>query len=491
MRACLAIVTGLLIGACGFLPEDDFTGVRAGDGVAPWTDLGPAPACLGNQFLGPPTSTPGGFCFDRNRVEAPCLDDGDCGSREACTCGRCTVPYCTAASDCAGGRTCTFSENRCDVVCADTTDCAPGEECFNGTCRGRCDRDDECQTGEVCNSRNYCVTVDCADDAGCMSDERCHVQRVPRLVTEPFAVASETSPRVVLYVEVGEEALPLRAIWRAVSEDGVHFVLSPARPVVEDGGAAHAPSLIRTAAGWVMYYEAGDGESIKVAVSPDGIAFGTAKVVLAGGPGPAAVRAPSAVLLPDDTVAVYYQQGDGDGIALATGELGEMLTSRGTVLTPARIAVAPGAPTEPFWADVVAVRSPHAAVTIGPDGPSLRLWYSAFGRESAVSKQFGMDVPIPPNFSVGYAVARVDAPAELTPWPYGPVIDRVDAFLSHKEELAPGVVQLVDGDGANAAYLMYYVEATANDNAMGVAGPFTTGRLGVLGNGAYSALTAP
>ena len=53
------------------------------------------------------------------------------------------------------------------------------------------------------------------------------------------------------------------------------------------------------------------------------------------------------------------------------------------------------------------------------------------------------------------------------------------------------MVQLVDGDGANAAYLMYYVEATANDNAMGVAGPFTTGRLGVLGNGAYSALTAP
>ena len=37
-----------------------------------------------------------------------------------------------------------------------------------------------------------------------------------------------------------------------------------------------------------------------------------------------------------------------------------------------------------------------------------------------MSKQFGMDVPIPPNYSIGYAVASVTAPAELTPWPYGP-----------------------------------------------------------------------
>ena len=71
------------------------------------------------------------------------------------------------------------------------------------------------------------------------------------------------------------------------------------------------------------------------------------------------------------------------------------------------------------------------------------------------------------------------------------MVDRVAAFLSHKEELGPGVVQLVDDDGATPAYLMYYVEAEADDTAMGPTGPFTTGRLGVLGNGAYSALTAP
>ena len=203
MRA-LALTT-LALAACGFLPEDDFTGARVGDGIAPWTDLGPAPTCLGNQFLGPPTSSPGGFCYDRNQVEDPCLDDDDCESRETCVCGRCTVAYCTSASDCSGGRSCSFSENRCDTRCADATDCAPGEECFNGACRGRCDTDDECQRGEVCSSRNYCVTVDCADDSTCQSTERCHVQRVPRLVLEPFAVAQRESPRLVLYVEVGDE----------------------------------------------------------------------------------------------------------------------------------------------------------------------------------------------------------------------------------------------------------------------------------------------
>ena len=490
MRALLLCL--LVAGAgCGFLPEDDFTGARVGDGIAPWTDLGPAPACLGNQFLGPPTSTPGGFCFDRNRIEPPCTDDRDCGSREACTCGRCTVPYCTTASDCSGGRTCTFSENRCDVVCADATDCAPGEECFNGTCRGRCERDDECQTGEVCNSRNYCVTVDCPDDAGCQTGESCHVQRVPRLVLEPFAVAGPGSPRVVLYMELGEAGVPVRAIWRAVSDDGVRFTLQPARPVLEDGGAAHAPSLVRQGQGWLMYYEQGDGAAIKVASSSDGVTFGAGTVVLTGGPGLAAVRAPSAVLLPDGSVAVYYQTGDGEAIALATGAPGGMLTARGPVLTPAAITVPPGAPGAPFWADVVSVRSPHAAVTEGPGGPTLRLWYSAFGRESAVSKQFGMDEPIPPNFSIGYAVARIDAPGVVSAYPYGPVVDRVAAFLSHREELTPGGVQVVDGEGASPAYLMYYVEAIADDTAMGPGGPFTIGRLGVLGNGAYSALTAP
>ncbi len=486
-------ILAIALGGCGFLPEDDFTGARIGDGIAPWTDLGPAPTCLGNLFLGPPTSQPGGYCYDRNLTEPPCNDDGDCASRESCMCGRCTVAYCTAASDCGRGRVCSFSENRCDISCADASDCAPGEECFNGVCRGRCDTDDECQTGEVCNSRNYCATADCNDDSMCTTTERCHVQRVPRLVLEPFAVtqAPGDGPRVVMYVEIGDAFQPQRAIWRAVSDDGVHFELQPGRPVLEDANAAHAPSIVRRGDEWLLYYEQGDGAAVRVASSANGIDFGPPRTVLAGGSGPTAVHAPSAVELPDGSVAVYYQIGDGAAIGLATGAPGEMLTARSPVLMAPQVSVPERGPGQPFWTDVVALRSPHAAVTRGPDGPSLRLWFSGFGRESADSEQFGMTVPIPPNHSIGYAASIDGDPGAFAPWPYGPVLDRVDAFLEHKEELTPGVLQLVDGDGAMPAYLLYYIEATADDTAMGPAGPFTVGRLGVLGNGDYTAITGP
>ena len=44
------------------------------------------------------------------------------------------------------------------------------------------------------------------------------------------------------------------------------------------------------------------------------------------------------------------------------------------------------------------------------DGPSLRLWYAAFGKESGDSVQFGEITPIPPNYSIGYAAAPLTAP---------------------------------------------------------------------------------
>lgn len=478
MRA-VALATIVVLG-CGFAPEERFSGAQVGDGIAPWRDLGPAPVCLGNEFLGPAGTPPGGFCFGRSVVEAPCTDAGDCRSREACVCGRCTVAYCATASDCAADRVCTFSQNRCDVRCVDVGDCAAGEECSNGACRGRCATSDECQTGEVCSSRNFCVTDACAVDGECTSGERCHIQRVPRLVAEPFALASADG--VVLYLEVGDANQPdERSIWRATSRDGVRFRFDPARPVLEDAGAAHAPSLVADGDGWILYYEVGDGAAIKAARTADGVTFDAPTVVLTGGAGAAAVHAPAAVALPDGTVAVYVQRGA--NLELATGAPGGMLTSAGVVLTPTQVAVAPGAPRAPFWDGVTALRSPHAAVTDGPDGPSLRLWFSGFGRESAESQQFGMDVAIPANYSIGYAAAAVSDPGDLTPWPYGPVVDRVTAFLSHGHEVGPATVQLVDGDGAMPAYLLYVVEATTSAMPAAADSPYQLGRLGVLANG--------
>ena len=75
MRAAwLAVIAA----GCGFAPEEPFSGTRAGDGIAPWRDLGPAPVCLGNQFLGPDGTAAGGFCFDRSAIEAPCATDDVC-----------------------------------------------------------------------------------------------------------------------------------------------------------------------------------------------------------------------------------------------------------------------------------------------------------------------------------------------------------------------------------------------------------------------------
>lgn len=469
MRRALGILFAM-VAACGFLPEDDFTGKRAGDGIAPWTDLGPVQICLGNEYLGPPDSTPGGLCFDAATQEAPCTGDDDCRSREACVCGRCTVAYCSTASDCAGDRICSFSEHRCDLTCFTGDDCPDGAECRNGVCRGRCIDESDCQTGEVCSSQNVCVTADCVDDDGCLGSERCHIQRTPRQVMEPSPAID--GGQIVLWLELSDPLqIDQTAIWRAVSTDGIHFTMSPAQPVLEDGTAARAPSVVRTPdEGWLMIYEAGLATDpvLRSSTSLDGISWTAPELIGPGG-------APAAVALPGGAIGFYYEIGDGIGYEVST------------VLTPGDVTVPETTATAPFWEDVVRVSSPFALLSDGTAGPSLRLYYAAFGRESGDSVQLGEIVAIPPNYSIGYADGSVDDPAAMRAWPYGPIADRVSAFLNHREELAPAVLQLFGDD----AYLMYYVEADPAMDAMGADGPFVIGRLGVLGNGAYSSTTGP
>jgi hypothetical protein len=486
MRAPVVMLVAV-VAACGFAPEPDFSGRRNGDGIAPWEDLGPVQACIGNEFLGPPSSDPGGLCFASDVSETPCTRDESCASREACVCGRCIVPYCEVSSDCRGGRICTFNEHRCDRACASDLDCTEAEVCFNGACRGRCLGDADCQTGEVCNSQNRCVTDDCSDDSGCQGGERCRVQRVPRLVLEATGLASDTpdGPRVTLYVEMSSDAnLDNRAIYRAVSEDGRFFLFEPVAPVLQDGGAAHAPSVLRTDAGVALYYEYGAGAEIRVVQSTDGISFGEPETVLTGGTGPAAIHAPSAVQLPTGNVAVYYEIGDGAAIDLAIGSLGAPLTAQGPVLTPDDVTDPPAGEGASFqrWDGIETVRSPQALVVEDEGGPALRLWFAAYGQESGDSFQFGEIMAIPPNYSIGYAAASVEQPGSLIVWDYNPVLDRVESFLDHRSELGPGMVQLSDEEGApDNGYLLYYVDAPAGTSA----GPFSFGRLGVAGNGVY------
>jgi len=337
--ARLALLAALV--ACGQAPSPDFTGTRAGDGVAPWKDLGPVELCFGDRFIGAPDTPPGGFCESITQPQPPCNVDADCGSRETCVCGRCTVAYCSAASDCGDGRVCSFSEHRCDTKCSITDECAAAEDCFNGTCRGRCHADKDCQGGEVCNSLNYCVVAACSDDKGCLAGESCRVQRTPRLALEPDPIATDDAGApVVLYVEIADEfQTDRRHIYRATSPDGRLFTMTPPTPVLDDGLDNRGPSAVKTDAGWFLYYEKDAGAELDVARSADGIHFSSPMRVLTGGVGGAAVHAPSAVVLPDGTVAVYYQIGDGAAIGLATGPVGGALTARGPVLQPKDVIV--------------------------------------------------------------------------------------------------------------------------------------------------------
>jgi len=134
------------------------------------------------------------------------------------------------------------------------------------------------------------------------------------------------------------------------------------------------------------------------------------------------------------------------------------------VLAPAHVEVGTGEAGTAFWLQVTRVQSPHAVLA----GDGIKLFFSAFGQESADASKYGTTEPIPPNFSVGFAAAKATAPELLTVWPYGPVFDNVDALLEHREELGPASI-----DAGDDRFFMYYIDAT----------PMQLGRLGVLGSG--------
>ena len=449
---------------CGLGPAPEPYQPTAGTGIAPWSELGAPQVCLGNQAIGAPTSTAGGMCVGAAATGKPCADDSACRSREACECGRCTVAYCVTASDCAAPRVCNFNQKRCDLPCTSSTQCGDVAECLSGVCRGRCARDADCQHGEVCDSNNVCISDDCANDAGCLAGERCELQRVPRQVLEPGPIAGFGAP-IVLYLDLALPSSPdARAIYRATSRDGVLFTVEPTTPVLDAPQGFRAPSPVLDGGRLYLYFEEGDGLTLRVATSTDGIVFDTPTTVLAGTMTDR-VRHPSAVHS-GGNVHLYYQRGDGTGgIGLATGAPLTMLTDRGAVLAPADVEVGTGAPGTPFWVQITHVQSPHAVLA----GDAIRVFFSAFGRESADASKYGMTEPIPANFSVGYAAAKATASEMLTVWPYGPVFDRVDAFLEHREELGPAVI-----DAGADRFFMYYIDAT----------PTTLGRLGVVGSGA-------
>jgi hypothetical protein len=465
----------LALAACGLWPGPDPSPAGPASAGGPWQDLGAVQLCLGDQVLGPPAAPPGGLCVKTSAADAPCLTDAACGSREACVCGRCVVPYCTAASDCGPGSSCTFATHRCDTPCAESAQCGDVAECLGGVCRGRCARDADCQHGELCDGDHVCVVAACADGSTCQAGERCQLQRTPRQALEPAALREPSGAEpIVLYLDLAVPSLPdQRAIWRAVSSDGLHFRVDPSKAVVSDTPSARAASAVVDGGRVYLYYEVGDGGGIAVTSAADGVHFDPPRRLLDGSRAP---HAPSAVHLADGTVALYYQTAA--GLGLATGPRDGALADRGVVLTPADVEVGDGTPGTPFWTPVTRLWSPHARLGGPPGAPVIQLWFAAFGRESGPAQQFGSAMEIPANASIGFAAADPATPDRLAPWPYGPVFDRVVGFLEHRDELSPTAVDLGDG-----GQLLYYLDAAPAMGATGPDGPFVLGRIGVLGGG--------
>lgn len=451
-----SLVTLLLCAtACGFGPQDAFTGTRQPDGIGSWENLGALQLCLADDRVGPPAAGPGGFCVDLNTPpEATCNEDRDCASRERCVCGLCTVPFCSSNAECPAGTACNFTEKRCAAECNTDAECrGRAEFCSGGFCKGRCGMDDDCQTGEFCSSMGRCVVDDCGADGDCQAGELCNIQRVPRATAQPTVltgVGTGPGERFVMWLEMSNAAGTQRQIHRAVSADGIRWRLDPAEPVLTDAGDAHAPSVVDTGAELELYYETAAG--IRRATSTDGIDFGTPETVIVGD-----WHAPGAARTPGGETLVFVQRGDREAIALWRGG-----GQPEAVLTP-------GDATLPeLWRDVTKVGSPFALVDESLGLPTVRLWFDAFGAESGDSVQFGMVVPLPPNDSIGYAAAPLDDPAALVTYPYNPVFDRVEAFLDHRAELAPAVV--ADPDGTH--WFLYYGAGSADgmvDEGVGAA----------------------
>jgi hypothetical protein len=236
--------------------------------------------------------------------------------------------------------------------------------------------------------------------------------------------------------------------------------VAPAAPVLTPDIADdyRAPTVITGGGGWILYLELGFGEGILRAVSQDGRSWSLdpTEPVLR----PAAdweegrVAAPSAVVGPDGYPWLYYEYGNGAGVAAVRAADADGATfpsdaaSRQPVLTVAQ------AGSELLWRNVTRVRSPFVLLDRDFEGtPLFRLYFSARGYESPQASSFGTVEQIPSNYSIGYAASADGLTFE--PYPYNPIYDRIypNTFVNHASELSPAVLRV------GQETLLYYAAA--------------------------------
>ncbi len=438
MRA--AIFSGCcFLAGCGFLGEAPYAGQRIAD-VAPWQDIGPLTICDGNVLLGGPAASPAGFCGAQ--PSRSCAKDSDCGSRERCACGACTLGYCDSTADCQSGFVCTVSTHRCDRPCMKDGDCKKGESCVEGRniCRGNCNSDGDCQNGESCNAGSgQCQSVFCGSDSDCQSGS-CAVQRRTDSLGEPAPLV-ESDGSVTMWLEHAGAT-----IIRATSKDGLAFQLDASAPPLD----GRAPTVARTDTGYLMLFAV--GPDLFRAFSTDGVTW-----IADEAPAIAGADQPALIRHTDGSFAAYVIS-DGQ-VALSGSPDGVTFASPSPVLAPAALSD----PT--LWRGVDRLASPFAqALVDGNNQPFVRLWFAARGQESAPALNFGQWQEVPANFSIGEA-ASPDG-VSFTPYPFNPVFDRVLNFVDHPSELEPAIAAVGD------VQYLYYRRALADgtgDDGLAVA----------------------
>ncbi len=376
----LGLAFGLALGpACGMQHEPPFAGARQPD-VAPWQDLGPLLFCDGPYRLSPSQSA--GWCEEGTL--SSCHDDQDCRSRERCTCGGCQVVLCDSNEECDPNEVCSFADRRCDRPCSSSHDCAAGEFCVPGQniCRGHCGRDEECQTGERCD-QGECVASPCNRDLDCAA-AHCRLQRRSARLAEPMPLA--TSEGTVLWLERGPESA--RSIWRAVPNDatGQRFHFQPSQAVLEGFGA---PALLSWENRYLGAFER-EGR-IWRATSDDGIHFAVDPTPLVTGSSPSLIRF-------HETLLLFYSTAE--TLAMARSPDGRHFVVSAPPLPPSAFSD----PILWRDVDTL-VSPFAVAATAPDGQPVLRLFLAARGRESLPSQEFGRAVEETPNFSIAEAAS--------------------------------------------------------------------------------------
>jgi len=434
MRSALAFI--LLLAGCGAVGEPPFPGLRLPD-PASWEDVGPVVICEGAARLGRPTDDTVGFCAApaASSTDGACSRDADCGSRERCSCGRCALRPCDTAEECAptaGDATatatvCSFADRRCDRACTVDGDCAAGERCLpgRGVCRGLCATSADCQRGERCQispltGEGLCVGVGCASDDDC-GGTRCLVGRRPADLREPLLVGD------TLWLERRDLATGAPSIVRAVATAPISVDADAAAlpPFALAPGAVVAGRAPAVAGELLLFADAAAPLLRRARLDGSGAAIVDAEPL---GPG----EAPAVAALSDGSIALVCS----DGGAIVRRDAASPAAPFGPAVP---LLAAADVERAGLWEALGPLESPSLEPFRDAAGTArLRLWFAATGRESGPSRQFGAEVPTPPNASIGLATAA-DEHGAFVPFDGNPVFDRVIEFLNHPGEREPAI----------------------------------------------------